>query len=169
MDLGIWLNMLPLWVMFFLTLVLCIAAVEAGAALARYSLRNKQKKEPEAPLGSLVGAVLGLLAFILAFTFGMTATRFDYRKQLVLEESNAIGTTYLPRQFAAADARLGDSEVAPRACQYPPFNHDGQRAGDTRKIGAASGAVVEPSEIAGPGRDGLRTAKLVHHFVKRID
>ncbi|MDA1055835.1 MAG: hypothetical protein O3C40_36055, partial [Planctomycetota bacterium] len=32
------------------------------------------------PLGSMVGAVLGLLAFILAFTFGMTAARFDSRK-----------------------------------------------------------------------------------------
>ena len=42
-----------------------------------------------------MGAVLGLLAFILAFTFGMTASRFDARRQLVLEESNAIGTTYL--------------------------------------------------------------------------
>jgi hypothetical protein len=43
----------------------------------------------------LVGAVLGLLAFILAFTFGMTASRFDVRRQLLLQEANAIGTTYL--------------------------------------------------------------------------
>ena len=39
----------------------------------------------------MVGATLGLLAF----TFGMAASRFDTRKQLVLEEANAIGTTYL--------------------------------------------------------------------------
>jgi hypothetical protein len=31
----------------------------------------------------------------MAFTFGMAASRFDTRKQLVLEESNAIGTAYL--------------------------------------------------------------------------
>jgi hypothetical protein len=43
----------------------------------------------------MVGAMLGLLAFMLAFTFGMAASRFDTRKQLVLEEANAIGTTYL--------------------------------------------------------------------------
>jgi hypothetical protein len=46
-------------------------------------------------VGSIIGATLGLLAFILAFTFGVAASRFDTRKQLVLEESNAIGTTYL--------------------------------------------------------------------------
>src|SRR4029077_1272694 len=51
--------------------------------------------EKEAPVGAMVGSVLGLLAFMLAFTFGMAASRFDTRKQLVLEEANAIGTTYL--------------------------------------------------------------------------
>jgi hypothetical protein len=43
----------------------------------------------------MVGATLGLLAFLLAFTFGVASSRFDSRTQMVLEESNAIGTTYL--------------------------------------------------------------------------
>src|SRR3990172_3347645 len=95
MDFSEWINELPLWAVFVLTLVICIGAVEAGAALAGIALRQKKEKEPEAPLGSLVGAVLGLLAFILAFTFGITASRFDGRRHLVLQEAHAIGTTYL--------------------------------------------------------------------------
>jgi len=43
----------------------------------------------------MVGATLGLLAFILAFTFGLAAARFDTRRQVLLDEVNAIGTTYL--------------------------------------------------------------------------
>jgi hypothetical protein len=43
----------------------------------------------------MAGAVLGLLAFMLAFTFSMAASRFDARRQAVLHEANAIGTTYL--------------------------------------------------------------------------
>ena len=43
----------------------------------------------------MVGATLGLLAFILAFTFGLAAARFDTRRQVLLDEANAIGTTYL--------------------------------------------------------------------------
>jgi hypothetical protein len=43
----------------------------------------------------MVGATLGLLAFILAFTFGLAAARFDARRQVLLDEANAIGTTYL--------------------------------------------------------------------------
>ncbi|MCE9547663.1 MAG: hypothetical protein K8T25_19510 [Planctomycetia bacterium] len=87
--------MLPLWAVFVVTWAVCMGAVEAGAALAAFTLRRRKEKEPDAPLGSVVGAVLGLLAFILAFTFGIAASRFDTRRQLVLQESNAIGTTYL--------------------------------------------------------------------------
>jgi hypothetical protein len=42
-----------------------------------------------------VGATFGLLAFMLAFTFGLAASRFETRKQLVLNEANAIGTAHL--------------------------------------------------------------------------
>jgi hypothetical protein len=43
----------------------------------------------------MVGATLGLLAFILAFTFAFASSRFDNRRQLLLDEANALGTTYL--------------------------------------------------------------------------
>jgi hypothetical protein len=43
----------------------------------------------------MVGATLGLLAFMLAFTFGLAGTRFEARRQLVQTEANNISTTYL--------------------------------------------------------------------------
>ncbi len=95
MDLSNWIGNLPLWAIFALNFAICIGAIEVGGALARLSLRRRKKTEPEAPLGTVVGAMLALLAFILAFVFGMTTSRFDARKQLVLQEANAIGTTYL--------------------------------------------------------------------------
>lgn len=95
MGVGEWVSLVPLWAVFVLTLALCIAAVELGNWLAVITLRKQFEKEPDGPLGSLVGAILGLLAFLLAFTFGMAASRLDARKQLVLTEANAIGTTYL--------------------------------------------------------------------------
>ncbi len=42
----------------------------------------------------MVGATLGLLAFILAFTFGVAADHFSTRRHLVLDEANAIRSTY---------------------------------------------------------------------------
>jgi hypothetical protein len=40
------------------------------------------------------GAVFGLLALLIAFTFFGAASRFDDRRHLVAEEANAIGTAY---------------------------------------------------------------------------
>jgi hypothetical protein len=85
---------LPLWGVFVVTVVVAFLSVEGGFRLGRYR-RHRPEHEQEAPVGSMVGAALGLLAFMLAFTFGMAASRFDTRKQLVLDEANAIGTTYL--------------------------------------------------------------------------
>jgi hypothetical protein len=49
----------------------------------------------EGPTGVLVGSLLALLAFLLAITMGMASDRFDTRRGLVLEEANAMQTTYL--------------------------------------------------------------------------
>lgn len=106
MDLGEWISKLPLWGVFVVMMVTCMGAVEAGATLAKVALRQNPEREPDGPLGSVVGAVLGLLAFILAFTFGMTASRFDARKQLVLEEANAIGTTFLRAELLPPPQRF---------------------------------------------------------------
>ena len=88
------LDVLPLWGLFLTIVALVLAAIEGGYRFGRY--RNRYAgHEKEAPVGAMVGATLGLLAFMLAFTFGMAASRFDTRKLLVLDEANAIGTTYL--------------------------------------------------------------------------
>jgi hypothetical protein len=46
-------------------------------------------------IGGVQGAVLGLLALLLGFTFSMAVNRFELRRDLVLQEANAIGTTWL--------------------------------------------------------------------------
>ncbi len=45
--------------------------------------------------GAVDGAVFALLGLVIAFTFSGAAARFDARRQLVVEEANAIGTAYL--------------------------------------------------------------------------
>jgi hypothetical protein len=85
---------LPLWALFISILLVVLLSVECGYRLGKYR-RGRQEQEKEAPVGTVVGATLGLLAFILAFTFGLAAARFDTRRQVLLDEANAIGTTYL--------------------------------------------------------------------------
>jgi membrane protein YdbS with pleckstrin-like domain len=88
------LDSLPVWALFAATVLLVFAAVELGIYLGRYR-RRLTEQEKDAPVGAIVGATLGLLAFMLAFTFGLAASRFDARRVVVLDEANAIGTTYL--------------------------------------------------------------------------
>src|ERR1041385_3638084 len=87
-------DVLPLWALFVVILLVVLLSVEFGYRLGKYR-RSRREEEKEAPLGTMVGATLGLLAFILAFTFGLAAARFDSRRQVLLDEANAIGTTYL--------------------------------------------------------------------------
>lgn len=106
---------LPLAVLLPCVLAGAALAVEGGYRLGRYRLGRYRlshtTEEKEAPVGAMVGSILGLFAFVLAFTFGLAANFFEARRQAVLDESNAIGTTYLragllPEPTRGASARL---------------------------------------------------------------
>ena len=88
------LDQFPLWALFVATAVVFLLAIEVGFHIGRYR-RSRRAGDQKSQVGSVMAASLGLLAFFLAFTFGMAGSRFDDRKKLVLEEANTIGTTYL--------------------------------------------------------------------------
>jgi len=88
------LDAIPLWLILPITVICGLLSVELGYRLARYQQR-RSKGEKESPVGSMAGATLGLLAFMMAFTFGLASSRNENRRQAVLSEANAIGTTYL--------------------------------------------------------------------------
>ena len=87
-------------------LVLAVVVAMLLAALAGYSSRGLQRwwskgreKVERSPEGYLIGGMLGLLALLLAFSFSMAVQRYDDRRQLVVQEANAIGTAYLRAQL----------------------------------------------------------------------
>ncbi|MEJ2112554.1 MAG: hypothetical protein P8X62_02210 [Flavobacteriaceae bacterium] len=85
---------LPLWVIYIGIVLIILLSVRGGMAFARWR-RKHITGEDDAPINTIVGATLGLLAFILAFTFGLTSSRFEARKQFLLEEVNSIETSWL--------------------------------------------------------------------------
>ncbi len=60
---------------------------------------------------SIQAAILGLLSLLLGFTFAMALSRFEYRKQMVVQESNAIGTAALRSQFLPASYDVEVNEL----------------------------------------------------------
>ena len=88
------LDVLPLWAFFVFTVLVAFVCVECGFRFGAHQ-REHTTNQNEASVGTMVGATLSLLAFVLTVTFGIAAGHFDDRGRLVLEEANAIGTTYL--------------------------------------------------------------------------
>jgi hypothetical protein len=74
-----------------------------------WRIRSKQlAKEPanfDAGLSALAGAVFGLMGLLIAFTFSGAASRFEARRALIVEETNAIGTAYMRIDLLSADAQ----------------------------------------------------------------
>ena len=95
---------LPIFVLFLGTIILSLACIEGGRRLG--GVLNRKDRESSGSIGSAVGATLGLLAFILAFTFSVASTRYDARKQLVTDGANAIGTCYLRADFLPDEQRI---------------------------------------------------------------
>lgn len=91
-------DVVPLWVVFAATILVVVLAIEGGFRLGR-STHAKSEDEKESPVSAIAATILALLAFIMAFTFGIVSDRYDTRKALVREEANAIRTAWLRSDF----------------------------------------------------------------------
>lgn len=87
------LQTVPVWLVAVILFFLLIAAYSLGYRVRLILI--KKHESPVEELGAVNGALLGLLALLLAFTFSMSNERYDLRRALVIEEANAIGTAVL--------------------------------------------------------------------------
>ena len=86
------LTAVPIFVFTALFIVgLLMACIEFGR---RIRLRRREEKWSSG-LGVIDGAVFGLMALLLGFSFSGAVSRFDARRELIVQETNAIGTAWL--------------------------------------------------------------------------
>ena len=88
----------PVWALLAATIVVVIAALEAGYRLG-YPRSRQSDGEKESPVTAIPGAILGLAAFLLAFTFGIVAQRHDLKRTLVRNEAVALRTAWQRSDF----------------------------------------------------------------------
>ena len=86
------------WIILFPYLILMLAASEVGFRLGRRAASGATD-QLKAQTSVVEGSLLGVLALLMGFTMSMAVSRFEVRKQLVLQEANAIGTAYLRTQL----------------------------------------------------------------------
>jgi hypothetical protein len=81
-----------------IALALCVAMVAAawgGYRVARGSTpKGETRQEALLEIGPIEGAIAGLLALVLAFSFTMAAQRFDARQTVVVNHANAIEAAF---------------------------------------------------------------------------
>ncbi|MGH9556644.1 MAG: hypothetical protein ACRD2Y_12565 [Terriglobales bacterium] len=75
----------------FVGMMVCL---EVGYRLGRRSLETHGASAHEGT-GTIDAAVFALLGLLLAFTFAGSTSRLDAKRQLIVQEANAIGTAYL--------------------------------------------------------------------------
>jgi hypothetical protein len=94
------LSSFELWLILF---AVVFGATGFGLLAGRY-LRHRSE-HLQAPLGVLQTALLGLVGLVLAFGLALAVGRYDSRRAAVVDDANAIGTTYLRAQTLAEPFR----------------------------------------------------------------
>ncbi|MGB5965921.1 MAG: hypothetical protein WBF77_03685 [Sulfurimonadaceae bacterium] len=83
METGIF-DFLPTWGVYIGVTLSILLSFEAGYQISKYTtFRND--REGSNSTSPMVGGLLGMLAFVLAFTFSMAASQHNLRKQNVLQ------------------------------------------------------------------------------------
>jgi hypothetical protein len=134
----------PYWIVGVGLFVVLFAGGEAGF---RLGLRRHDgiADAARSEFGTVQGAILGMLGLLLAFTFSMAVQRYDLRRQLVLEEANDIGTTYLRAAMLPEPAATTARDLLRR---YVDVRLRVQAGGDERATVAAMVADSEPLHAA---------------------
>lgn len=82
----------------FMLFISMVATIEIGYRIGvkRQTVTNEASK---IHLNSIQASIIGILALLLGFTFSLSLQRYDGRSEAVVDEANAIGTTYLRTQL----------------------------------------------------------------------
>ena len=101
---------IPIWIIFLFTVSIIFISIELGCKLGKAArIRSIEKKS--LPVSSIASSILGMLGFILAFTFNIVSNRYDTKKLLVREEANAIGTAWLRSRLLPDSERTFTSDL----------------------------------------------------------
>jgi hypothetical protein len=103
-------DLVPIWLLLIATIVIMIAFIEIGFRLGKHAQANA-KKAQTSQVRAIMGAGLGLLAFMLAFTFNTAQTHFEVRVQSLAEEARIARNAYLQADLLAEPRRTRAKEL----------------------------------------------------------
>jgi hypothetical protein len=118
------------WLLFLVVAVVLFASSLIGFRVAMGSRINEDSHHHE-QINSLREGLFVLLGLLLGFSVAMVLPRFDERRQLVIDEANAIGTTMLRAEMLPEPERSKSLELLR---QYAVVRKDFATVGPERSL-----------------------------------
>ena len=87
-------DLLPIWVLLLGTMLIMVVFIESGFRLGKRAQSNARKAQTS-QVRAIMGAGLGLLAFMLAFTFSTAQSHFEMRVQGLAEEARIARNAFM--------------------------------------------------------------------------
>jgi hypothetical protein len=88
------LDLIPIWLLLIGTVLIMVLFIEFGFRLGKSAQANA-KKAQTSQVRAIMGAGLGLLAFMLAFTFSTAQSHFEARVQNLAEEARIARSAFM--------------------------------------------------------------------------
>lgn len=157
------------WELALLILAVVGAFTAAGVLLGRYL--RKHSETLREPFGVLQAALLGVVGLILAFGLSLAVGRYESRRAAVVDDANAIGTTYLRAQLLSEPAR---SQSLPLLREYADLalqlSNEVPNSRSFRRTTAAQGAIQRRLwRLAGQAVDGAPLASAPRLYVDSLN
>jgi hypothetical protein len=150
------------WLLILVLFAIIFGATVAGLMAGR-RLHHRSDKLRE-PMATMQAAVLGFMALILAFGLSLAVGRYEDRRASVVEEANAIGTTYLRAQTIAEPVRSRSldllvryTDASIRFAQSVPDSASARRASADesqlqRQLWSLAGQALDAAPVASAPR-----------------
>lgn len=130
MGLQEFLDDIPLLLYLLLTILLMVSFIEIGFWVGKHH-QGKPYKAQMAQVRAIMGASLGLLAFMLAFSFSMAQRHFEARTDAYLLEISAIDAAYRGADLLEEQQRISARELLR---QFVQLRRDTSKAADSDEL-----------------------------------
>jgi len=153
--------------------VILFGIILGAAAIGVFVGRRHRHRREELrePFGALQAALLGVVGLVLAFGLALAVGRYEARRTVVVDDANAIGTTWLRAQTLDEPTR-SRSLVLIRAYVDTALRLSNSVPGSSESASAAADGDADLQSLwalAGPALDRNPTASAPRLYVESLN
>ncbi|MDJ0899665.1 MAG: hypothetical protein QNJ55_12725 [Xenococcus sp. MO_188.B8] len=174
------LDAIPIWAIFIALFLILFGSVLVGFRLGqRRRRRPDELADKQLDLsGVALAAMLTLIGFLLAFTFSLAGSHFDTRRQLVIDDVNAIGGTFAGTELLQephrsnikgllidyADMRATFYRYEPTKAKFDEFIQRSELLHEQMLGEGSAAANLEPTPVVATFINSLNTLIDIHTY-----